>query len=288
MRPPKLRALCEILRIRLLPSAWADILAGACLAGGAWAAPHAAAMVVSSGLYLFGMATNALLDFEADRVLYPARPLPSGRLGRVHAWAAAAVLLGIACGGAAGLAPAARWNVMAILGAILAYNGGLKRVAVLGPLLMGSCRFMNLLLGALAAGVPDAIPWWAASALGLYTAGVTWISRLEGRTVPRARLAALVLLLAAIPAGLVPLTWGLGTLPLLAHAALIACALPARGFTAGKADERLVHRLLAGIYLLDASFLARAGSAVLSAAACVAAAATLAASRTGRPPQQDS
>ena len=56
------RAVLELLRIGLLPSAWADTAAGACLAGAAEPLPLAGALLLSSGMYLFGMASNAVAD----------------------------------------------------------------------------------------------------------------------------------------------------------------------------------------------------------------------------------
>ena len=71
--------LLELLRVWLLPTAWADILAGACLNGSATLGRLLPALLVSSSLYLFGMVTNAIADRKRDAELYPRRPLPSGR-----------------------------------------------------------------------------------------------------------------------------------------------------------------------------------------------------------------
>src|SRR5262249_53080515 len=62
---------------------------------------------------------------------------------------------------------------------ILSYDGGLKHTP-LGPLAMGACRGLNLLLGmshASACGWP--IGAFAAIAYGLYVAGITIVSRSE-------------------------------------------------------------------------------------------------------------
>ena len=62
---------------------------------------------------------------------------------------------------------------------ILAYDAGLKHTW-LGPVFMGACRGLNLLLGmshAPALGGP--IAWFAAVAYGLYVAGITVVSRSE-------------------------------------------------------------------------------------------------------------
>ena len=66
--------------------------------------------------------------------------------------------------------------------AILAYDGGLKRTP-LGPLAMGSCRFLNVMLGASAIGNWNSV-WTAlqvpiALSLGVYVVGLTWFARRE-------------------------------------------------------------------------------------------------------------
>jgi hypothetical protein len=265
-----LRALIELLRLELLPTAWADVLAGASLAGVLAAGPLAPVILATSCLYLFGMATNAIADVAADATLYPHRPLPSGRLRRSHAVFAAAVLLAGAAAGMAWMAPPGRLVAALIIALILAYNGGGKKIAGLGPLLMGSCRAANVFLGALGTGPgTDGAGHAAAAAcaLGAFVAGVTFASFLEGSPVPARRLRLLVGALLIVPAGLIPFARGLALVPVAGLAILIAAAVPAAGFRAGRADERLVHRLLGGIYLIDAAFLGIAGSVVLCTAA---------------------
>ncbi len=251
------KAVLELVRLRLLPSAWADILAGAFLAGTPATVPLAGALALTSGLYLFGMASNAVFDRAEDAQRYPTRPLPSGRLGLGAARAVCAACLLVALAGAAFVAPAGRIAAAVLLAAILAYNLGGKRVAVLGPALMGSCRALNLVAGALAA-VPDAhagatllVP---AVALGLYTALVTSVSALEGLAAPRGRLGLRFGALVAIPLALAPVAGCIAAFPLAVLVALVLYSFPRRAFAEGRPDELPVHRLLGGIYLIDASF----------------------------------
>ncbi|HKB38941.1 MAG TPA: hypothetical protein VKD72_21035, partial [Gemmataceae bacterium] len=65
--------------------------------------------------------------------------------------------------------------------AILAYDGWLKHTWA-GPLGMGLCRFLNVLLGVSLAGTLD-VPWalHLAAVVGLYIVGVTWFARTEAR-----------------------------------------------------------------------------------------------------------
>ena len=104
----------------------------------------------------------------------------------------------------------AGWLVLAIL----AYDGLLKRTP-LGPLAMGSCRFLNVLLGA-----SDQMMWippglmvrpqaWAAAGLGLYIVGVTVFARTEARSSSRWQLGLAQLLFNAGIAliGVLMVTW---------------------------------------------------------------------------------
>jgi 4-hydroxybenzoate polyprenyltransferase len=105
---------------------------------------------------------------------------------------------------------------------VLAYDAGLKRTG-LGPQVMGTCRGLNLLLGASQApALGGPWVWLVAGSLALYVTGVTWISRSEtttGRTT-------------GIAAGLT--LEGLGILGLL------AAALQPRLFPAPRTDAPIV------------------------------------------------
>jgi 4-hydroxybenzoate polyprenyltransferase len=72
--------------------------------------------------------------------------------------------------------------------AILLYDAWLKRTP-LGPLAMGACRMLNVLLGMNAADRPlHAEHWLAAGGIGIYVAGVTWFARREGGRSSRLQL----------------------------------------------------------------------------------------------------
>ena len=64
---------------------------------------------------------------------------------------------------------------------ILLYDAWLKRTP-LGPLAMGACRMLNVLLGMNALDVPlHAEHWLVAGGIGVYVAGVTWFARRESQ-----------------------------------------------------------------------------------------------------------
>ncbi len=80
--------------------------------------------------------------------------------------------------------------------AVLAYDRILKRTA-LCALVMGSCRTLNVLLGASAAAGPwHAIHYIVAAGVGLYITGVTWFARTEARVSSRVALAGASLVMA--------------------------------------------------------------------------------------------
>ncbi len=150
-------------------------------------------VAASSSLYLGGMVLNDAFDLEIDRAERPQRPLPSGRIslaaaqrlgwllliiGTLLAW------LAVPIGG--DWRPGAVGTVLA--GSIVAYNAVLKRTP-LGPVGMGACRLLNVLLGMSLAPVAwQDQNWLVAGALGTYIAGVTWFARAESARSNRAYL----------------------------------------------------------------------------------------------------
>jgi 4-hydroxybenzoate polyprenyltransferase len=144
-------------------------------------------------LYLSGMVLNDVFDVEVDAREQPHRPIPSGRVSLFAAkrlgwglW-----LIGIAfawlCSELANdWRPGAVASALALV--ILAYNGALKH-SRFAPLLMGECRFLNVLLGM------SLFVWrWEkrelliAAGVGIYIMGVTVFSRDDARVSTRTRL----------------------------------------------------------------------------------------------------
>jgi 4-hydroxybenzoate polyprenyltransferase len=144
-------------------------------------------MAASACLYSSGMVWNDFFDIEQDRRERPFRPLPSGRVSRRQAAliGAALMLLGIILGALAGTGQFI--VALALVCAILLYDGWLKKTWA-GPIGMGLCRFLNVLLGL---SVADAtlVPWSAriylAAVVGIYIVGVTWFARTEARASSR-------------------------------------------------------------------------------------------------------
>jgi 4-hydroxybenzoate polyprenyltransferase len=141
-------------------------------------------LAASSLLYIAGVVFNDVFDIEIDRIERPNRPLPSGRVSLRGAskfgWKA--LLLGVLSAAIAGLLVGhPRLGVVASLLAIciLLYDARLKRTAF-GPLGMGACRMLNVMLGMNAATLPlRPEHWLVAGGIGVYIIGITWFARTE-------------------------------------------------------------------------------------------------------------
>jgi 4-hydroxybenzoate polyprenyltransferase len=161
--------------------------------------------LASACLYCGGMVWNDFFDIEQDKRERPFRPLPSGKVTRSEAALLGAALLGggIGLASLAGLTlPAAVAVSPGVLAAVLVvcillYDGWLKRTWA-GPMGMGACRFLNVLLGLSLAPEPQ---WthglYLALVVGLYIAGVTWFARTEAQMSQRGVLTCAALVMAA-------------------------------------------------------------------------------------------
>jgi len=256
MRPPN------------LVTAAADILAGAAVAGAvmpvAWLVP------ASVCLYAGGVVLNDVMDRDLDARERPERPLPSGAasLQSASLLAAGLLLAGVALASLGSLA-SARIGV-ALACCVVAYDAALKRHAVAGPLAMGSCRALNLLLGISACPQALGTHGWLAAVPLLYVAAVTRLSRGEvggGRRRTSAEAMALMvaslLLLALFPA---PHRWLLAI-----FAAVLAARVGKPFWDALVAPEeaairRAVQAGVLSLILLDAT-IAAGFSGVLAALA---------------------
>lgn len=177
----------QLLRAGNVLTAVSNILAGYLLTRGAWVPvlPLVFLVLSSAALYLAGMVLNDLFDLELDRAERPERPLPSGRIEPV--WAKL-VGWGLMIDGltAAGIAS---WLITSWLPLIFAtmlattivgYNAALKSTP-LGPLTMGTCRALNVLLGASVVTHSQAkyAAYLYAAVLLIYTVGLTLLARHE-------------------------------------------------------------------------------------------------------------
>src|SRR5205807_7732495 len=135
-------------------------------------------------------------DVAQDRRERPRRPLPSGRVSRRAAGllATALCVVGLASAALASVrpdrtAPDAASLAAVLVGAILLYDGWLKRTWA-GPLAMGACRFLNVVLGvSLAEGVVWSRAVYLVGIVSCCIVRATRFARTEARASSRGRLA---------------------------------------------------------------------------------------------------
>jgi 4-hydroxybenzoate polyprenyltransferase len=189
----------QLVRLPNVFTALADILLGALATGALLQTDEALVwlrfpllLLASACLYCSGMVWNDYFDIKQDQRERPFRPLPSGKVKRSTAFALAAFLMvmGVAAsalgdwyGSEDGLSFRGLSLGLALLLclAILLYDSGLKRTWA-GPLGMGACRFLNVLLGLSVAPIwPGRWAVLLALVVGIYIVGVTWFARTEAR-----------------------------------------------------------------------------------------------------------
>jgi UbiA prenyltransferase family len=267
------QAYARLVRLPNLPTALADICLGALAVtdrSGRWL-PFLLLLPASGCLYCGGMVWNDFFDVDQDRRERPDRPLPSGQIARREAalfgtvLLTAGVLLALLAGLSRALVADSATRLPAVVafflaGCILLYDGWLNRTR-LGPLAMGSCRALNVLLGVSASGSLAAPGPHLAAIVGLYIVGVTWFARTEARTSSRSALqgaaatmlAALVLAL-PLPVG-VPDGASSVFFPYLLVGLGFAVGLPATRAIAEPSPANVqatVKRSIFGLVVLDA------------------------------------
>jgi 4-hydroxybenzoate polyprenyltransferase len=167
----------RLLRPANLVTSGADVLTGFLLVD----APRGHLLwplLASVGLYAGGVVLNDYFDRTLDATERPERPIPSGLISSRSAAVVGFSLLAAAVAVAFLASPLTGVIAIAIVLGVLAYDAGMKHHA-LGPLVMGSCRGLNLLLGLAAA--PALLPHlWFLPLLPLaYISGITLLSRGE-------------------------------------------------------------------------------------------------------------
>ena len=175
--------LLRLLRLPTVFTAMADVLMGFVMTCDALAfeGKFAVLLLASASLYLSGMVLNDIFDFERDSQARSTRPLPAGEISSRTAWLVAIGLLLLGNGCAATLGARSLALSLLLTLCIYLYDGPLKLTAA-APLLMGSCRFLNVLLAGSSAFTTSLFegPLLAAAAgMGVYTVGLTLFARNE-------------------------------------------------------------------------------------------------------------
>ena len=272
----RLLAYAQLLRLPNVFTAFADICMAGCATGAIWYNPAVFAFVLlsSASLYLAGMTWNDVFDRAEDTKARPFRPIPSGR---VKASTAAAIGVGLLAAGivfslvaenqalylSGSQVPVRFAGLLACM--VLLYDGWLKRTPA-GPVAMGACRFLNVLLGLSAS--PNyvtsdnaALSLHIAAVIGIYIVGVTWFARTEEAASNHRHLigASLVMAAAVVLALAVPVHLPEGTSPWYFPVLLVGF-----GFLVGvplvaaiqqpdpKRVQTAVKRCILGLVVLDA------------------------------------
>ena len=175
----RLSPFLHLIRPANVVTAIADVLAGYAVAGFGNRGDLRWLLLATACLYAGGVVLNDVFDRDIDRRERPERPIPSGKVtvGAAATLGGTLLLAGI---GAAALANRTAAVVAALTAAaILLYDGWTKQFSLVGPVNMGLCRALNLLLGI--AVVPHALEQaWMLGALPLiYITAVTALSRGE-------------------------------------------------------------------------------------------------------------
>ncbi|HEY3458328.1 MAG TPA: UbiA-like protein EboC [Bryobacteraceae bacterium] len=171
--------LARLARPANIITAYSDILAGYAAATAAIPAALPYLLVATTGLYGGGVVFNDVCDADLDATERPERPIPSGIVSLGAATAFGAVFL------IAAVVIARQWSPLSGLlaagtaVAALLYDRVGKHHAALGPLNMGLCRALNLLLGVTAGGRITGLHWLLAAVPLCYIAGITSLSRGE-------------------------------------------------------------------------------------------------------------
>lgn len=189
------KAYAQLTRPANVVTAISDVIAGAAIAtlylpSGDWQWPVAALLLVSLstiGLYAGGVVYNDVFDAQLDATERPERPIPSGRVSRKSAAVFGGVLFAIGIVAASLISMVSGIIALAIVLSCLVYDKWAKHHVVFGPVIMGLCRGLNLLLGmSLFAEALSQV--WALSFIPIiYVAAITVISRGEvhgGKRLP--------------------------------------------------------------------------------------------------------
>lgn len=254
-------------RVSNLPTVWTNTLAGIVLAGGRLA-PHTFALLAlaMSSFYVGGMFLNDAFDREIDARERPERPIPSGQISAREVFAigygllGAGALLAFTAGGLRAALPS-----LALAGAIVLYDAW-HEGNTLSPLIMGLCRMLVYVTAAFATtSEVRADLWKGALVLLSYLVGLTYVAKQENLTEvknlwPLAFLAAPFFWAGSVETGAVAGAF----LALLAWSVRNVWLLHER--RPGNIPKAVVG-LIAGISLVDALAIAKAGRPLLEVAA---------------------
>ncbi|MCM4169894.1 ubiquinone biosynthesis protein UbiA [Arenibacter sp. TNZ] len=186
---PVFKGYLRLARPANLPTAAADIFAGVAISGlflgtsfnSAWETTNMVNVLLlilaSVFLYAAGVVLNDVFDHKLDKIERPERPIPSGLISMKSAAIFGGVLMNLGVLSAFLVSSVSGIIAFALGLAILLYDALGKHHSFFGPLNMGICRGLNLLLGISILG--DFSNWGYFIFPVVYIAAITLISRGE-------------------------------------------------------------------------------------------------------------
>ncbi len=273
--PSKIKGYLRLMRPANIITSVADVAAGITLSGffqqlsegnRVPLQPVLALMISTIGLYGGGVVFNDVFDARLDGVERPERPIPSGLVSIGEAALLGSLLL------LAGMAAA--WIVNPLTGfisigislAALMYDKWGKHHSLLGPLNMGLCRGLNLLLGMEITAHAPGTGWLMALIPVIYIGAITTISRGEVHGGKKEPLYLAALLYGLVIGSILYFAAARGTIPftllfLLFFAWMIFQPLAkAIREPAGRNIGKAVRGGVIALIIMDASWAAAVGS----------------------------
>ncbi|WP_260292343.1 UbiA-like protein EboC [Sphingobacterium sp. JUb56] len=181
----KLKGYIRLMRPANVVTAVADALAGIAISGylltEGWNSPVPIILLCIStiGLYSGGIIFNDVFDADLDRIERPERTIPSGLISEKEATVFGSLFFLVGLIAAYFVGNITVILAIAIILACLVYNRWAKHHSFLGPLNMGLCRGLNLLLGVSIISTEVSQWWFLAIVPIIYIASITMISRGE-------------------------------------------------------------------------------------------------------------
>ncbi|MFP5211810.1 MAG: UbiA family prenyltransferase, partial [Acidobacteriota bacterium] len=247
----KLFALLQLMRFPNVFTAMADVIAGGLivLGPGQFWTDTVCLSISSAAIYAGGCVLNDLCDRDTDAIERPSRPIPSARVSHAEALGLTCLLftLGLVSALSAGWSPF--FVAIVLTGAVVTYDTTTKSMEIAGPLNMGVCRGLNLLLGmspALSFSAPQMLLPLIST---LYVFSLTRLSRFEvsgglehnGPSVLAGWLSVLAAILGLKLTGVLPTSDGMAFLALFA----LVTGLPLIGALQTPSPELIINAVKA-------------------------------------------
>ena len=173
----------KLMRPANIITAFADILAGSSIVAGGLIVFYSAdlylLLLATAGLYGGGVVLNDYFDAEIDQQERPERPIPSGQVTKSEALTLGVVLFLIGIAASFVVNVVSGFLAVAIAVLATAYDAKGKHIDWIGPINMGLCRGLNLLLGMSILPAITAENWYLLFIPVIYIAAITSISKGE-------------------------------------------------------------------------------------------------------------